>query len=852
MAAPPTQVLLVIFLLLGIIFVNGEISSGRIKGTDEPQIVSWRVLEGITEPFETSQQTSIPAWKQMKSSADAKAAAMSIQQALHEYGQILRHPYVFGEMPTEERYDIFLSMAKLLKTMGFHQRAELLLYEAISYTTNAFEAHFQLALLSLDKEDLDKAKLHLKNCLFYQDNDPLILIYLSTLLLSEGKVHEAKFFLSRIVSGLEVRARKSSTSSSPDTLLQQQPTIVEYHQLSIWLEDLVVKVLHGEFRISLSSTASLLSHFSGLYKWISNGEFTGRVVFDLGQSLYEGGKAKIGHSMMIRGFHTSDMKSEGVVSNEIVRLRLNFEYPVVSQSITQLMENYLNMTYFLSSTAEDYTVIDVENVMDMYWPIPLLGFSGLPMMPVLKELYWRFTSIPKREDEWSQLWLDTVAHDDIHKAYEQWKLYRLQQQQLLEKQKKDKKKNKDKEKDVKSKKSSTRKSGFLDVEDEDIGRVDELKAKRDGKNRIIVPSATSSASSTDQMIEEVTVEVGIFGGHMNNHPVGLTVLHRIMSMLDRTGNSNDPTCSKRWKKKLSFTLISLPLVPDMTTKRIASAVDKIVNLPLDLAQASQVIEKLKLDVVIFPDWQPFPDQLSPIIQSMRVAPVQVCLLVRGGGSTSCTTAGVDAIDYYLLPQELEPFYEQTVVAAASNARKEITRTVMVEQPNSKSAPVNKKFYKSLRPAWKESFAEQVVMLDWPMFTPRMIEKVVLHVTSDDAVAVHHRMSKGSVHNSVPANSPNTPTDATDSDLSQAVVDDMLFSPLETEGKIFFENQPVAVIPLFPMYLHPLMDDVLFKVMRSVPALQIILALPESFHSHSKDVKHKMAWAREVVRRMWTR
>ena len=80
-----------------------------------------------------------------------------IQLALHEYGQLLRHPYLFGEMPAQEKYDVFLSMSKLLQTMGFHQRAELLLYEAMSYTTNPYEAHMQLGLLFLDKEDLEKA-----------------------------------------------------------------------------------------------------------------------------------------------------------------------------------------------------------------------------------------------------------------------------------------------------------------------------------------------------------------------------------------------------------------------------------------------------------------------------------------------------------------------------------------------------------------------------------------------------------------------------------------------------------------------------------------------------------------------
>ena len=92
----------------------------------------------------------LPAWKVMKTSADEKSANQQVQQALQEYGQLLKSS-LFGEMPTEERYDVFLSMSKLLKLMGFHQKAELLLYEAMSYTEQPFEAHLQLGLIFLDK-----------------------------------------------------------------------------------------------------------------------------------------------------------------------------------------------------------------------------------------------------------------------------------------------------------------------------------------------------------------------------------------------------------------------------------------------------------------------------------------------------------------------------------------------------------------------------------------------------------------------------------------------------------------------------------------------------------------------------
>lgn len=49
--------------------VLADMSTGRIRGDDEPHMVSWRVLEGVTEPFDSYQQNDIPAWKLMKNSA---------------------------------------------------------------------------------------------------------------------------------------------------------------------------------------------------------------------------------------------------------------------------------------------------------------------------------------------------------------------------------------------------------------------------------------------------------------------------------------------------------------------------------------------------------------------------------------------------------------------------------------------------------------------------------------------------------------------------------------------------------------------------------------------------------------
>ena len=58
------------------------------------------------------------------------------------------------------------------------------------------------------QEDLERAQVHFKNCLFFKENDILILIHLSVVLLIEGRLHEAKFFISRILTGLEQRVKR--------------------------------------------------------------------------------------------------------------------------------------------------------------------------------------------------------------------------------------------------------------------------------------------------------------------------------------------------------------------------------------------------------------------------------------------------------------------------------------------------------------------------------------------------------------------------------------------------------------------------------------------------------------------
>ncbi len=79
-----------------------------------------------------------------------------------------------------------------------------------------------------------------------------------------------------------------------------------------------------------------------------------------------------------------------------------------------------------------------------------------------------------------------------------------------------------------------------------------------------------------------------------------------------------------------------------------------------------------------------------------------------------------------------------------------------------------------------------------------------------------------------------------------------FAPQEIEWQVFFQGQPVAVLPVYPTHMHPMMDDVLFKIMHACSSLHVVLVLPQSFFGHVLDVRHKMCWARRLVRRLWAR
>lgn len=185
--------------------------------------------------------------------------------------------------------------------------------------------------------------------------------------------------------------------------------------------------------------------------------------------------------------------------------------------------------------------------------------------------------------------------------------------------------------------------------------------------------------------------------------------------------------------------------------------------------------------------------------------LQVCYYIRG---SSCASAEVD---YYLLPRDVEDTYLQTIHH-------------------------NERIFGISPPSWTERWTEQVVLLDWPIFTPSVIRTVV-----DVRLDRNEFDSSGSE--------------------KQTVIPD--FSPRDIEGDIFFDDQVVALIPFHPSYVHPLMDDAIVQMLRNVPDLQVVIALPEAYahflpsaiqsfaeQSSSMD-KLSVQWARQLVRRLWT-
>jgi tetratricopeptide (TPR) repeat protein len=376
----------------------------------EPSIAKYAVFEGVLEPFRRvdnrrrentasireaeaqGEEEEVP-WRVMKRHADSLAAAHppQLQAALAEYSQLIRHPDTFSEMPASQRYDAFLSMARILKMMGHYQKAELLLFEALTHSEDPSEAHLQLALLYIDGEDLERAKVHIKNCLFHKEADVSMLVHLTVVLICQGRIQEARFYTSRVLSLLESRLQQQHMSSNRGTASSMQ---IHHQNFLSGIEDLVGRVFHCEYRFVPSAAPELFRLFTSLHSWMTNGEMSGRFLFDLGQALYESGRPRVGLSMMRSGHLDSE---RGVVteprttSTEVVSLRTGLEFPPIPESVGKVLQSYINITSYLVSTSNSFLRdVSLENIQDVYWPLPLLQGSGLPISPVIRETLSRF------------------------------------------------------------------------------------------------------------------------------------------------------------------------------------------------------------------------------------------------------------------------------------------------------------------------------------------------------------------------------------------------------------------------------------------------------------------------------
>jgi hypothetical protein len=256
------------------------------------------------------------------------------------------------------------------------------------------------------------------------------------------------------------------------------------------------------------------------------------------------------------------------------------------------------------------------------------------------------------------------------------------------------------------------------------------------------------------------IEVGLFSGHLNDHPVGLTVLHRLLDLR---------------RDRFRITVFVFPQTGDSVTEAIRQRAARMVALPLDTEAAWDVICGHRLDIVLFPDWLPFPDQQNLIFSASRIAPVQICVFVRG---SSC---GSFDVDYYLLPSDLHDYHAAL-------------RTI--DEP--------------------QTYCEQVVRVDWFSFT-----RAVVRAVSEAAEEPHQ---------------------ARDSSLG--------YPAYELEGQIFFEGQAVAVLPVDPSALHPLMDQYLFRILHACPHLTLLLVLHSSFLSATANPAFRLSWGRRLVRRLW--
>ena len=381
------------------------------------------------------------------------------------------------------------------------------------------------------------------------------------------------------------------------------------------------------------------------------------------------------------------------------------------------------MTTFLARSADTFLPMAIDNLLDIFWPLPLLHWAGLSMYPVVRELLWRFNDIPLREDPYGRHFLGRLRR--------RTKMAPPRDNDQTSMKFRDKKNGVAKRAPILSHQppepspalEALRVALGEDYQHDTVDVIFEGRTVRLPKSiKKDLPSQDAAFLSQEEQRRldgaeihasrtgPVVVEVGVFGGHFNSHPVGQDVLMRILGF--RHGKSHLPGASR-----FHITLLALPLVPDEITQLIAKSVHRIVNLPIDSAAAWEAIEALHLDVILVPDWQPFPDQLTVLFSSARMAPIQVCVFVRGGG---CLSAG--SMDYYLLPEELDNLYFKQMPAIS------VVQSDPIYHIDESQASYDEQNTSHHRYAWLEPYAEQVVLVsDWPIITRSAIQDIAARI-----------------------------------------------------------------------------------------------------------------------------
>ena len=131
-------------------------------------------------------------WKRYALEAKEKETKGNLHDALQCYTLLLENHHLVARMMDEERYDLHLSVGKLMVRMGMLSRAESIFFASTSLVHEPSEAYFNLARLKSHQGKLDDAVLHYKHHLFFQSDNLESLQNLGCLLVIKGSINEGK------------------------------------------------------------------------------------------------------------------------------------------------------------------------------------------------------------------------------------------------------------------------------------------------------------------------------------------------------------------------------------------------------------------------------------------------------------------------------------------------------------------------------------------------------------------------------------------------------------------------------------------------------------------------------------